>query len=256
MDVMNTTFKYVAVRDGLRDRIRDLPVGTMLPSEAQLCAEYGVSRITLRKAVDYLAEEGLLVREQGRGTYTAAPNLAFKYRESFVDQISGFHTDMTRRGFTVGTQVLSQKLEPASPNVARELDLSPATMVVAIRRLRTVDGVINHLVHTFLPGKRFAGLTEIDLGSSSLYEEIRARFPVSFARSRFMVEVDAADQNASELLHVEPGSPLLVVHSTVMDHDGAPILFGTSWLLPEASQVEFEFTARDEFRGAATEVRQ
>src|SRR5690606_25546581 len=128
VDVMtSTTFKYVSVRDSLRDRIRSLPVGTMLPSETELCREYGVSRITLRKAVDYLAEEGLLVREQGRGTYTAEPSVAHKHRESFVDQIAGFHSDMTNRGFEVGTQVLEQRLEPASAEVATELGLTPGT---------------------------------------------------------------------------------------------------------------------------------
>lgn len=239
----STTFKYVSVRDSLRERIRGLPVGTLLPAEAQLCAEYQVSRITLRKAVDYLEEEGLLVREQGRGTYTSAPSLAFKYRESFVDQISGFHTDMTKRGFDVGTQVLEQRLEPAPALVARELGLTPGTMVVAIRRLRTVDGVINHLVHTYLPGREFSEVAGFDLNEASLYEQIKSVYGVVLARSRFVVEVEEAEPPAAELLHVTAGSPLLVVHSTVVDAQDAPLIFGTSWLLPDVSQVEFEVTA-------------
>ncbi len=243
IDDMQTSYKYIQVRDQLRERISDLPVGAMLPPEAQLCEQYDVSRITLRKAVDYLVDAGLLVREQGRGTFKAEPETSFKYRESFVDEIRGFYTDMSLRGFDVGTRVIEQRLEPATVQVARNLGIPTGTMVVAIRRVRSVDGVVNHLVSTYLPGREYADVLDQDLSTGSLYEYLREAHGVRLARSRVVVEVDTADPTTARLLAVSPGDPLLLVSSTVLDETGRPMLCGSSWLLPESSQVEFEVVA-------------
>ena len=82
--------KYLSVREHLRRRVSALPEHTLLPPEPQLCAEYGVSRITLRRAVDGLVADGHLVREQGRGTFVTRPAIRHEYREVvFQDAASG-----------------------------------------------------------------------------------------------------------------------------------------------------------------------
>ena len=98
-----------------------LPEHTLLPPEPVLCAEYGVSRITLRRAVDGLVADGHLVREQGRGTYVTRPAIRHEYRESFVHRIAGFSSVMSEQGAQVGTKVLTQRVVPVPATVAAEL---------------------------------------------------------------------------------------------------------------------------------------
>src|SRR5215217_3656082 len=137
--------KYLSVREHLRRRVASLPEHTLLPPEPVLCAEYGVSRITLRRAVDGLVADGHLVREQGRGTYVTRPAVRHEYRESFVHRIAGFNSVMTEQGAQVGTTVIAQRIVPAPSVVAAELGLSTSDPVVELERLRSVDGAPNHV---------------------------------------------------------------------------------------------------------------
>src|SRR4051812_37623984 len=162
--------KYLSVREHLRRRVSALPEHTLLPPEPQLCAEYGVSRITLRRAVDGLVADGHLVREQGRGTFVTRPAIRHEYRESFVHRIAGFTSVMTEQGAQVGTTVLTQRIVPAPPTVAGELSLEGADDVVELERLRSVDGAPNHVAHSFLPAALYPRAAEEDFSQGSLYE--------------------------------------------------------------------------------------
>src|SRR5215210_6762116 len=155
--------KYLSVREHLRRRVSALPEHTLLPPEPVLCAEYGVSRITLRRAVDGLVADGHLVREQGRGTFVTRPAIRHEYRESFVHRIAGFTSVMTEQGAQVGTTVLTQRIVPVPTAVATELALEVADEVVELVRLRSVDGAPNHVAHSFLPVAAYPKAAEADL---------------------------------------------------------------------------------------------
>src|SRR5699024_6140618 len=131
----------------------------------------------------------------------------------------------------------------------QELRLMVGERVVEIERLRTVDGAINHLVRTYLPARLFRDVVDLDLDNSSLYDHIKATYGTTMHRARFVTEVQLADEAKAEILGVEDGSPLLVVHSTVRDEAGEPVVCGTSWLLPENNQVEFEVVATSPDQG-------
>ncbi len=232
--------KYLSVREHLRRRVSGLPEHTLLPPEPVLCAEYGVSRITLRRAVDGLVADGHLVREQGRGTYVTRPAIRHEYRESFVHRIAGFNSVMTEQGAQVGTTVLTQRIVPVPASVAPELSLEPATDVVELVRLRSVDGAPNHVAHSFLPADRFPLAAHQDFGEGSLYEYLRREYRADLAHARIVVDVGTAAPDEADLLHVVAGSPLLVVRTTVRDSDGQPLVHSFSRLRPDVSQVEFE----------------
>jgi GntR family transcriptional regulator len=232
--------KYLAVREHLRRRVSALPEHTLLPPEPVLCAEYGVSRITLRRAVDGLVADGHLVREQGRGTYVTRPGIRHEYRESFVHRIAGFSSVMSETGAQVGTSVLTQRVVLAPPAVAAELRLSPADDVVEVVRLRSVDGAPNHVAHTFLPESLFPKSAEQDFSEGSLYEYLRREYAADLAHARIVVDVDTAAPDEADLLQVVAGSPLLVVRTTVRDSADHPLLHSFSRLRPDVSQVEFE----------------
>jgi GntR family transcriptional regulator len=232
--------KYLAVREHLRRRVSALPELTLLPPEPVLCAEYGVSRITLRRAVDGLVADGHLVREQGRGTYVTRPAIRHEYRESFVHRIAGFGSVMAEQGAQVGITVLTQRVVPAAPWVAALLDLEVATDVVELVRLRSVDGAPNHVAHSFLPAAAYPKVAEQDFREGSLYEYLRQEYAADLAHASIVVDVDTAAPDEAELLHIVAGSPLLVVRTTVHDSDERPLVHSFSRLRPDVSQVEFE----------------
>jgi GntR family transcriptional regulator len=232
--------KYLSVREHLRRRVSALPEQTLLPPEPVLCAEYGVSRITLRRAVDGLVADGHLVREQGRGTFVKRPAIRHEYRESFVHRIAGWSTVMTEQGAQVGTTVLTQHVVPAPATVAAELDVAVADDVVELVRLRSVDELPNHVAHSFLPADRFPGAEGADLSEGSLYDLLRAEYDADLAHARIVVDVGTATPEEARLLHIVAGSPLLVVRTTVRDSGGSPLVHSFSRLRPDVSRVEFE----------------
>ncbi|WP_235928257.1 GntR family transcriptional regulator [Goekera deserti] len=232
--------KYLAVREHLRRRVSALPEHTLLPPEPVLCDEYGVSRITLRRAVDGLVADGHLVREQGRGTFVTRPGIRHEYRESFVHRIAGFHSVMTEQGAQVGTSVLAQHIVPAAPAIATELGLDVADEVVEVVRLRSIDGAPNHVSRSFLPADRFPKAAHEDFSHGSLYEFLRREYEADLAHARIFVDVGTAAIDEADLLAVVTGSPLLVVRTTVRDREGQPLVHSFSRLRPDVSQVEFE----------------
>ncbi|RBY88831.1 GntR family transcriptional regulator [Blastococcus sp. TF02A-26] len=232
--------KYLSVREHLRRRVSALPELTLLPPEPVLCAEYGVSRITLRRAVDGLVADGHLVREQGRGTFVKRPAIRHEYRESFVHRIAGWSTVMAERGAEVGSRVLVQRVVPAPASIAAELDLEVAADVVELVRLRSVDGAPNHVAHSFLPAARFPGAAGADLDDGSLYDHLRAEYDADLARARIVVDVGTATPEEAGQLQIVAGSPLLVVRTTVRDSGGSPLVHSFSRLRPDVSRVAFE----------------
>jgi GntR family transcriptional regulator len=232
--------KYLAVREHLRRRVSALPEHTLLPPEPVLCEEYGVSRITLRRAVDGLVADGHLVREQGRGTYVSRPAIRHEYRESFVHRIAGFGSVMAESGAQVGVTVLTQRVVPAPAWVAELLGLEVAADVVELVRLRSVDGAPNHVAHSFLPAAAYPKVAEEDFSEGSLYEYLRREYEADLAHARIVVDVGTAAPDEADLLRVVAGSPLLVVRTTVHDSDGRPLVHSFSRLRPDVSQVEFE----------------
>ena len=232
--------KYFQVQELLREQIANLTEGEIIPSEAELCKLYSASRITIRKAIEGLVQQGFLVRIQGKGTFVARPKFTEKPRERFVSQITGFYGDMTSRGYRVGTRVLEQEVILPDTALREKLNLSPTDKLIKIVRLRFVNDQPHHIVNTFLPYKFFAGVEVVNLNEGSLYTLLRERYQVQMARARFIVEASTCNELEAELLNYPFSAPILVVFSQVFDPSGSPLIYGFSRLRADQSQMEFE----------------
>ena len=197
-----SVLKYVRVRDFLRSLVtHELAVGDAIPSERLLCERFGVSRMTVRQSVDALVIEGLLQREQGRGTFVAPGKMDLEVR------LVSFGEEMRRRGMESSSRVLATEEVAASPDVADALDLLPGEQVFYLHRVRFADGEPMAIEQSWLPVRLTPGL--FDSGApASIYGELRRRGiePDWGEDTVSATEVDAQD---AELLGLRAGQAVL-----------------------------------------------
>ncbi|MCL3860338.1 GntR family transcriptional regulator [Actinotalea sp. K2] len=201
-DVGHSVLKHVRVRDYLRSLVtHELTVGDLIPSERMLCDRFGVSRMTVRQAVDALVVEGLLDREQGRGTFVAPSKVDLEVR------LSSFGEEMRRRGLTPSSTVLAAEVTSATPDVADALELVPGERVLYLHRIRHADGEPMAIEQTWVPWSLAPDL--FDGGPpGSVYGELRAR-GVEPDWGEDTVAASEVDAHDAELLGLRTGAAVL-----------------------------------------------
>jgi GntR family transcriptional regulator len=231
--------KHVQLRETLRAQIESLQPDQPIPSEHELCAQYDVSRITVRKALADLIHEGLLYTVQGKGTFVAAR----KFRIEWAHEMAGFHADMARRGLQVKVRVLEQAVVPADQRVAEELNLRPGDPVVKIVRLRFADEQPFDIATNYTPWVVFPGLEKEDLARGSIYALIRTKYHVQIDHGVRLVEAVACSPDDARLLHVKVGAPLLLIHNTMCDASARPVEYSVIKRRGDRAQLEIAVVA-------------
>jgi GntR family transcriptional regulator len=210
---------YHQLKERLVERIASgaWPPESRLPSERELCELFGISRITVRQALDQLVAEGRLVRSHGRGTFVALLPL-----KKQLLALVGFTEDMVSRRQRPGARVLRFEAVPPPPPVARELQTAPGQLVVVLKRLRLSDGAPMAVETVHAPQQLFPGLLEQDLENRSFYELLRRRYGVRPARASQSWQAVACPRADARLLGVRTGSPVLQIRRTTYDGGGRP----------------------------------
>jgi GntR family transcriptional regulator len=209
---------YRQVKDVLVKRIAEgaWAEGGALPSEPDLAADLGVSHGTVRKALDELAAENLVVRRQGKGTYVARHD-----EERILFQFFKLIPDAGGRRFP-GSRILAVELREADADAARILNLRKGARVVAIERVRMLADKVCISERIVLPKALFPGLEKREL-PNNLYELYRAEFGVTIARATERLKAVAATRREAKHLDVAVGTPLLAIDRTAFAIDGAPV---------------------------------
>ncbi|ANY09169.1 GntR family transcriptional regulator [Pseudonocardia sp. HH130630-07] len=210
--------KYLRLHDELRERVDAMAAGEPLPPERELAREVGVSRTTLRRAVDELVAAGRLHRRQGAGVFAVGPRIAHGLTAT------SFSADMRARGLEPGTRIVEFESGPAGPRLGRRLELSPDAPVVRAVRLRSAGGEPMALETLHVPGDLVPGLREPDLAESSYYE-LLARHGHAVAGGRQSIEPTVTDGAESALLGVPVHSPALLFERTTRDGGGRVLEF-------------------------------
>lgn len=231
--------KYYHLKETILERI-DAGVwkaGEAIPPEPELCREFGVSRITVRRAIGDLVHEGKLYTIQGKGTFIARPKLD----ERFVHHAFGFYEDMERQGQQLMTQVLQQEVIPASDMVATHLEISPGTPVHVLMRLRAVHDEKVLVSTTYIPEALCPGLVHDDLTAGSLYRWLQNQYGLTVARAERNLEAVAAQQREAKLLDIALHSPLLLLESVVYLPNGKPLEYSTTYHRGDRTRVSISF---------------
>ncbi|WP_062076632.1 GntR family transcriptional regulator [Demequina globuliformis] len=228
-DAQQASHKYLKVRDYLVQLTTDeLGVGDPIPSERALTQRFGVSRMTIRHAIDSLVSEGLLEKIQGRGTFVSAPRMDFEVR------LSTFGEQMHRLGLTASTTVLESGAVAAPAEVASVLGISPGSQVHHLRRQRHADGKPMAVEEAWIPVKLAPALFD-DGPPASLYEALR----LHGHDPRWGEETLAADSPTDEERHLlDMGGRGAVLRATRRTHaDSGAVMFSRACFRGDRYQV-------------------
>lgn len=196
--------KYLQLRELLLDEIdRGMKVHTPVPSERELEARYGLSRMTARKALDRLVAEGRLYRVSGKGTFVAAPRIELPLR------LTSFTEDMKARGLEPGSREVEHARVPAGPVVATHLDVPDEEPVHRLTRLRTADGEPMAVERCYLLASLTPGLLDESFTDRSLYTVLAERYGIVFDSGDERIEAANVDADDAALLGVRAGAAVL-----------------------------------------------
>jgi len=208
---------YYQIMNQLREKIAggEYTVDSALPPERELVETYQVSRMTIRQALSELVNEGILIRRKGIGTFVAPPKF-----EQALSSLTSFTEDMAQRGMKAGSRVISFKETLPDPTTRKTLDLSAGEKVFECVRLRLADEEPMALETTALVAAVCPGLEREELENQSLYKVLTERWGIELAYATQSLEPIFAPPYEATLLHVAPGSPLLLMHRVTYDQNG------------------------------------
>ncbi len=200
--------KHYQLTEILREQILSgqFNAGDRFPTEEQLCQEYGLSRGTVRRALDTLVNEGLLRREQGRGTFVTP----LHQRKTFFT-LTSFDEVMRRQHRRPSTRLLKAEVIPASGEVMARLQLAASEPVMHIVRLRLADGQPVVYEVRYLAQRLCPGLLEEDLETQSIHWLLIHKYQLPLVRTTHTVEARVLSPSEADLLSAPPGSPAFFV---------------------------------------------
>ena len=202
---------YLQIERALRARIATLEPGARMPSDAELVDEFHVSRMTARHAMQRLAEDGLIRREPGRGSFVATPPAHRR-----TNRLMTFSQEMTRAGRVPSSKVLTRVIRPSTNAEASSLGIPARQPVVHLRRLRLADDAPMALESTVLIGATADAVMTADLANGSLHETLgRAGF--ALRRGTGTITAATATTGEARLLAMRAGDPLLVEQRVIFD---------------------------------------
>lgn len=190
----------------------------LIPSEQELQTSFGLSRITVRQALRDLVYEGLLIRERGRGTFVAPPKMTHN-----PDEHKSLTEFMTEQGITPGWQIIEKGFMTANKEVAANLKLPLKTRVYRIHRLRLAEDEVIGQHTAYLPEAVSSQINEAGLLEGGSLNYISHIPQMATSRATRSIEAVAASDLDVKLLHMTPGSPVLLIQRVVLSAAGEPL---------------------------------
>jgi GntR family transcriptional regulator len=220
--------------------------GDCLPSEDQLCEFYQISKTTVRQALNTLAIEGFVQREQGRGTYVAKPKI-----EQGPVELTSFSEQMQRRGLRTDSRILKLEKTRATRKIVKELEIHEGAYAFMIKRLRLADGEPMGIQTAYLPASLFPGLLDQDL-SGSLYSTLQEQYGIILTHADETYCATLLDKYEAELLRVPLSSPLgLLVERRAFSQGKYPIEFVSSIMRADRYKISVRLVQRGFKEGMA-----
>jgi len=210
---------YLQVEHALTARLgTELHPGDRMPTEDELISEFGVSRITVRRAVQNLAARGLVVTKPGRGTFAAAPRIS-----QSLTELTGFVEDMEARGLHATARVITVREVAAPKDVRAALDLPLGSRVTFIERVRLADGRPVSFDRTYLVPDLGRLVAQDDLENEPIFALLEQRHNTPLVEASYALQAVAADVDVAEALDAPVGSPVFRIERTSYTQAQRPV---------------------------------
>jgi GntR family transcriptional regulator len=204
--------------------------GVVLPSEREMTEGFKISRMTLRAAIDDLAREGLVSRQQGRGTVvkgreadTSRQSVTLLNTHAKVSGFMSFTNEMKARGLEPSSRVLEFTHRMASPPIAGQLNVAIGSPILFLKRVRFANGEPMSLERCYLPYEPFSRLMSFDLSKQSLYEIFEKEFNVVPTEADETIEAVTVDTSDALEMGLSRGDPALRIQRITYDEKSAVI---------------------------------
>ncbi|MBF4695174.1 GntR family transcriptional regulator [Fusibacter ferrireducens] len=230
LDAENTIPLYQQLKDVIKNAIieQSYKQGEKIPTEIELSERYGVSRITVRKAINELSEEGFLVKKQGKGTFVKSKKL---YRK--IEHLVSFSDACEENSMKPFAVVLSKQVVFLDKSTAESFNMPLGTKMIEIKRLRKADTVPIMLEINYFEYEKFQFLLEENL-ESSLYQLLEEKYNIVInATKDTYLDVIKADTKLSNLLEIGCGEPIFSVHAQVYDREDERVHFAKEYIVCE-----------------------
>lgn len=224
--------KYETIKQEIKEQIRDhvLKPNQVIKSENEMCQYYGVSRVTVRKAIDELCAEGILYRIKGKGCFVR------ELKDKKRSHIYSFTEAVKNEGKTPSKKQLSLKKKKADAYLAEKLQIPEGAGVYEIKSLYYADGIPYSLNTAVLPEERFPKLDFFDFNNRSLYEVLRSFFHTEMYRVRQTLEAVTADREIAQMLERDKDQPLLKIKAISYcqeENQEIPVEYYEAYILTE-----------------------
>ena len=223
---------YQQIYDDIKGAIKDgvYKVDEKIPSEAELSEEYGVSRITVRRAIEDLCADGYLTKMQGRGTFVGKPHIMRRLSQSKATR--SFSEICEEAGVTPGAHLIERQIVPVRPDEQEFFGLGPDALLIYVHRVRTADGLGVCDENMFVPYDDGRDLLTLPLEDTSLFDAIEqatGHRPVS--NEDWNITAVKATTDQASLLGISVGDPLLRTHVSFVDDEGRPVCMGRHYFV-------------------------
>ncbi len=207
-----------------------------IPTEVEISEHFGISRPTVRQAINELVVEGYLYRIKAKGTFIAKPKIA----QDFLLVLDSFNNEMKKKGLNPSTKILARELVMCDEKVAQTLKINEGDDVIKLTRLRFADEEPIVFVITYVPYKVCPGLMTHDLEKMSIYEIIEKESGMLISTATRSLESMIAGDFEAKLLNIPKGAPVHYFESVIALENGTPVEYSFAKYRSDRSKFTFE----------------
>lgn len=231
---------YQQIYEDIKSAIKDgvYKVDERIPSEAELSEEYGVSRITVRRAIEDLCADGYLTKMQGRGTFVGKPHIMRRLSQSKATR--SFSEICREAGVTPGAHLIERQIVPVRPDEQEFFGLEPDALLIYVHRVRTADGLGVCDENMFVPYDDGRDLLTLPLEDTSLFDAIeQATGHRPASNEDWNITAVKATTDQASLLGISVGDPLLRTRVSFVDSEGRPVCMGRHYFAGSRYELAF-----------------
>ncbi|KAB8137807.1 GntR family transcriptional regulator [Gracilibacillus oryzae] len=199
---------YYQLEQAIRAQIQqgELQPGELLPSEKAYTEKYNISRMTVRQAINNLAQEGLLVRMKGKGTFIAEQKI-----QQTLKGITSFSEEMKQKGKKAASRIITLEEVNANPYIAEKLDVDKDSSIWKLKRVRLADQIPIAFETSYMP-KKIVGEIKEENFAQSFYDYVENTLQLKITHGNQDIESTLAEEEDKEYLELEEGSPILLIN--------------------------------------------